>query len=281
MKATKKVTFYFMLAAFLISSAAVFALAQKQGKKTRSSKTSSAKTTQSAAETSPTLVATPEPAPVKKNSRDSNTANGDNEPQSAPTEKKSEETTVRYFYEFNQPDFTTSRIVIEHGADGKGSITFERKNAEEPVTDPVEISPEAWTRIKSLWESLNFLDSNVNYQSDKKFPHLGTMRLKMKQGERERTVEFNWTNDKKASELVTEYRRVADQAIFVFDINLAREISPLEAPKLLDSLDSMLRRNSLSDPKQLLPLLKDISVDERLPLIARNHASRVIKQIEK
>jgi len=30
-----------------------------------------------------------------------------------------------------------------------------------------------------------------------------------------------------------------------------------------------------------VPLLKDISTDEHLPLIARNHALRLIKKIEK
>jgi hypothetical protein len=34
-------------------------------------------------------------------------------------------------------------------------------------------------------------------------------------------------------------------------------------------------------PGQWLPLLKDVSSDEHLPLIARNRARRLIKQIEK
>jgi len=43
----------------------------------------------------------------------------------------------------------------------------------------------------------------------------------------------------------------------------------------------MLGHKSLSDSQQLVPLLNDISTDEHLPLIARNHALRLIKQIEK
>jgi len=43
----------------------------------------------------------------------------------------------------------------------------------------------------------------------------------------------------------------------------------------------MLKRNALSDPQQLVPLLKDITSDEHLPLIARNHAARLLKQIDK
>ncbi len=49
----------------------------------------------------------------------------------------------------------------------------------------------------------------------------------------------------------------------------------------MDQLETMLKRNALSDPQQLVPLLKDISTDEHLPLIARNHALRLIKKLEK
>ena len=78
-----------------------------------------------------------------------------------------------------------------------------------------------------------------------------------------------------------EYRRAADQAILVFEISVARESQPLNGPKLMEQIESMLNRKSLSDPQQLVPLLQDISNDEHLPLIARNHALRLIKQIEK
>jgi hypothetical protein len=103
----------------------------------------------------------------------------------------------------------------------------------------------------------------------------------MERGERKRVAEFNWTNNSDASKLVTEYRKAADQAILVFDISIARENQPLNAPKLMELFESLLKRDGLSDPRQLLKLLKDMSTDEHIPLIARNHALRLIKQIEK
>lgn len=265
----RKLIINILLAALTFSSAASFAAGQKKNKKTVP-----AKTTATEKREIPTATPTPEPEPQpeKKNSRNNT---------SMTVGKSEDENALTYSYEFTQPAFVTSRVFIEHDANGKGKITFERKNAGEPITDPVEISSGAWTRIKSLWDGLNFLDSTANYQTDKSYAHLGTMRLRMKQGTRERTAEFNWTNDKKAFELVNEYRRVGEQAMFIFDINLARDISPLETPRMMDNLADMLKRNNISDPKQLLALLNDISVDERLPLIARNHASRLVKQIEK
>lgn len=277
MKVLLKTIVGFLLAALLISGAASFTVGQKKNKKT-----ASAKKTETIASPTPTPQPTPEPEPQpgKKNSRDKKEENTQTQ-SSDITEKKADADALVYGYEFKQPQFLISRIVIEHDANGKGKVTFEKKDAGEPITDPIEISQEAWNRIKALWEALNFLDSTTNYQSDKQYPHLGTMRLKMKRGTKERVAEFNWSDDKKAFELANEYRRVADQAIFIFDINLSREVSPLDAPKIMDGFDSLLRRNGYSDPKQLLPLLRDISIDERLPLIARNHAKRLIQQIEK
>jgi uncharacterized protein (UPF0147 family) len=49
----------------------------------------------------------------------------------------------------------------------------------------------------------------------------------------------------------------------------------------MDRLDSLLKRDEISDPSQMLPLLKELSNDERIPLIARNKAARIIKEIEK
>jgi hypothetical protein len=80
---------------------------------------------------------------------------------------------------------------------------------------------------------------------------------------------------------VNEYRKAADQVILVFDIAIARENQPLNAPKLMETMESMPERNALSDPHQLLKLLQDLSTDEHVPLIARNHALRLIKQIQK
>jgi hypothetical protein len=105
--------------------------------------------------------------------------------------------------------------------------------------------------------------------------------LELKRGGRDRSAQFNWTTDANAKALANEYWRAADQAILVFDIAVSRENLPLEAPKLMDRLDQLLSRGGLSDPEQLIPLLRELSTDERVPLIARNHASRLLKKIEK
>ena len=196
-------------------------------------------------------------------------------------ETKSPADQTRYSYEFTKAEFVIRHILIEHDAAGRGKITFERRGEETPIVEPVELSASAWGRISGLWSDLRFLDSNENYQSPKSFAHLGTYRIRMDDGKRQRTAEFNWSNNKSAWELANEYRRVADQAILIFNLNLAREMQPLNAPQLLNEMDILLTRNGLSDPQQLIPLLTELRTDEHVPLIARNHADRILKKIKK
>jgi len=188
---------------------------------------------------------------------------------------------VKYSYEFSQPKFYVKHIRLEHDANGRGTVTFERLNEDIPVTEPLELSPDVLARINAAWQGLRFLESDENYQASKQFPHLGTMKIGMERGDRKRVAEFNWTNNRDAETLANEYRKAADQAILIFDIGIARENQPLNAPKLMEMMESLLKRDSLSDPRQLLKLLQDLSTDEHVPLIARNHALRLIKQIEK
>jgi hypothetical protein len=103
----------------------------------------------------------------------------------------------------------------------------------------------------------------------------------MRKDGRERTTEFNWTDNKDAKSINDEYRKLGNQYIWMFDVNLARENQPLQAPGLMDELDSLVRRNDVSDTEQLIPFLKKLSVDERIPLIARNHAEKIVAAIEK
>jgi hypothetical protein len=186
-----------------------------------------------------------------------------------------------YFYEFSQPDFIISKINIEHDETGKGTISFVKKGSSEPISDPIEVSAAALERINNVLTALDFVNSNENYQYEKDYSHLGNMTFRIKQAGRERTAKFNWSENKNAKALADEYRRISNQFIWIFDITVARENQPLESPKLMDSLDSLIRRTEISDPKQLVPFLNGMTNDERIPLIARNHAAKLVKQIEK
>lgn len=283
----------------LLLSAALCAIAQSgrparrtSGKTTSSTKTTTAPAKQSA-NTSTRAEPTPEAAApaIKRNTREAenSAAQADAPASKAALKDTSKEKAtasaeadgVRYVYEFNQPESSITHIRIEHDARGAGRISFERKTYAEPVEDPFQLSPKALERINALWEALHFLDTDASYQAVKQFPHMGTTRLQMARGGRERSADFNWTDDANASALAREYRRAADQAMLVFEIDVALENQPLELPKLLTHFEKYLERDAFSDPLQLVPLLRSLQTDERVPLIARNHAGRLLKKLEK
>lgn len=228
----------------------------------------------------PVVAATPVPTPEitparpKKNERPAS-----NGKPAAVIQRSANDPKFRY--EFTQPDFIVSRIVIEHDDEGKGTIAFQKRSFEETLTEPIEVSPLTLEKLKAAFAALNFLDSTENYQFERDFSNMGNVAITLKDKGRERTARYNWTANKDAKTLMDEYRKIANQTIWMFDINVARENQPLETPKLVAAFDSLLKRNEIADPNQMLPFLVALSNDERIPLIGRNHAGKIVKQIEK
>lgn len=210
---------------------------------------------------------------TKKNERSTDkTANGN---------ASATKNTPVYFYEFTQPDFVISDLKIEHDEAGKGKITFLKQSFSEPISEPLQLSPETLERIRNVLNALDFLNSNEDYQYVKDYSHLGTVKFTVKKDGRMRTSAFNWTDNKDAKALADEYRKISNQFVWLFDFSVARENQPLETPRLMDAIDSFIKRHEISDASQLIPFFKELADDERVPLITRNHATRLINQIEK
>ena len=222
----------------------------------------------------PDPVATPTPDQSKKNARPE--PKGSSNPTAKITAKE-----PLYRYEFTQPDFVVSHVVIEHDDTGRGTIAFNKRHADETITEPIELSASTLDRLKAAFTALNFIDSTEDYQFERDFAHMGNIAITLKNAGRERTAKYNWTSNQDAKALMDEYRRISNQFVWMFDLNTARENQPLETPRLVESFDSLLRRNEISDPHQMLPFLQALSNDERVPLIGRNRAGKLVKQIEK
>jgi len=189
--------------------------------------------------------------------------------------------TPAYSYEFTRPGFVYSRILIEHDLAGKGRISFVKDGSDELISDPVSLSVVTLTKINDAITSLAFLASAEEYQTSRDYSHMGNTRITLTRDGKTRTVKYNWTEDKNAKILMDEYRRIANEYTWRFEISVGRENQPLETPGQIEKIDSYVRRGEISDPPHLVPFLTELSTDERLPLMARNHALKLIKMIEK
>src|SRR5919107_6340979 len=198
-----------------------------------------------------------------------------------PAKPKEDPNAAHYAYEFKQPDFFVYFIRIEHDDAGRGRIVFERRSDTEQITEPFQLSAAALARGRAHWEGLGFLDSQANYQGERTYPSMGQTKLTMRKGGRERTAEFNYSQNEDAQGLANEYRKASDQSVLVFELQVARESQPLETPKLINRLDTLIERDYLSDRQQLVPLIRELTEDERVPLVGRNQAARILKKLEK
>lgn len=186
-----------------------------------------------------------------------------------------------YFYEFSRPGFLTEKVTIEHDEAGLGKITFKKLDSEEMITDPIELSQGTINQLKEAFARLDFLDSTESYQYEKDYPHMGNIVITVKKGGKSRTAKYNWTINKNAKQLMDIYRGIGQEYVWRFDIDLACELQPLQTPGLMDEIDSYVRRNEIPDPPHLVPFLTKLSTDERMPLMARNRAAKLVKEIEK
>ncbi len=225
----------------------------------------------------PAIVAapTPEPTPdgLKKNGRPADT--------SKITGLSAKNYDPTYFYEYTRPGFVISHVLIEHDAAGKGKISFLKNDLPDMLTDPLQLTPATQKAIDEALARLDFLSSTENYQYPKDFSNMGNVTFRYINVGRERTVKYNWTDNKDAMFLMDEYRRITNEAVWRFELAGDRVNQPLNTPRQLDALDAYLQRNEIADPPHLVPFLKELANDERLPLIARNHATRLIARVEK
>ena len=98
---------------------------------------------------------------------------------------------------------------------------------------------------------------------------------------KQRTVKFNYTDNSGMNQLREIFQNIVTQETRFFEIEVVRETDPISTPTQLRLLDDEMRSKRIADPNRFVPLLKDIRLDEGVPLIARNHADRILKAISK
>lgn len=187
---------------------------------------------------------------------------------------------VRYRYLFENERFTTPVQEIEFDGVGQGKFRFKRKDNDEIVND-LSVSSAVLTQIQTLLSELNFLTSNEDYQHKKDFSHLGTMTITYARDGKERAVKFNYTDNASLSRLTDIFRNLATQETRVFEMETVRANDPLSLPAQLRHLENELKGKHVADPNRFVPILEEIKLDEGVPLIARNHAERLIQGIKK
>lgn len=185
-----------------------------------------------------------------------------------------------YRFLFENERFVVSLQEVLLTAEGKGQYRYQRKEMEEMVL-PFVASPAVMEEIKGLFAELDFLRSSESYQHRRDFSHLGTITLGMRQNGTEREARFNYSDRPQINQLVRLFRGLATQESRLFEIETVRATDPISTPAQLRLLEGELKSRTIADPNRFTPLLREIRLDEGIPLIARNHATRLLEQIDR
>jgi len=188
---------------------------------------------------------------------------------------------MSFSYKFENPRFDIRVIEIDLNANGAGELRFTRGTSDEILDCKLKLLPATLTRIRNLFDVSNFLDLKTDYQDKRDFSHMGWITLGARQGARERKTRFNFTTNVHMNELKDIFLGIAWQEISLFDIENAERYQPLDVPKQLEMLENDLKLGRIAEPARLLIALNEIAGDDSQPLIARNHAKRIIEAIKK
>ena len=187
---------------------------------------------------------------------------------------------VLYQYKFENERFTTPLQELEFDGSGHGHFRFKKKESEE-ILNHLTVSAPVLFQIQSLFNQLNFLASQENYQHKKDFSHLGTVTISQTQNGKERSVKFNYSDNPAINQLREIFQNIVTQETRYFELETVRATDPLSTPAQMRMLDDELRSKRIADPNRFVPLLKDLKLDEGVPLITRNHAERLLQRINK
>jgi hypothetical protein len=188
---------------------------------------------------------------------------------------------MSFSYRFENPRFDIRVIEIDLDSNGAGELRFTRGESDEILDCKLKLFPATISRIRGLFEVSGFFVSDAEYQDKRDFSHMGWVTLRARQGTQERKTRFNYTTNIQMRELEEIFRAIATQEISLFDIDNAERYQPLDLPKQLETLENDLRLARIAEPERLLTALNEIAADDTQPLIARNHARKIVDAIKK
>jgi hypothetical protein len=188
---------------------------------------------------------------------------------------------THFHYLFENPRFTTPIQEIKFDGKGRGRFRFVRKENNEEIVINLTVSAAVLSRIQTILDDLNFLNSSEDYQHKKDFSHLGKMTITYAHNGKERTVSFNYTDNSSMNHLSEIFRDLVTQETRIFEMETVLSNDPISMPAQLRLLESELKSKRIADPQRFVPMLQNLKLDESVPLIARNHSERLLQGIRK
>ncbi|HUI42145.1 MAG TPA: hypothetical protein VL523_09260 [Terriglobia bacterium] len=169
-------------------------------------------------------------------------------------------------------------IAVTVNKDGSG--TYEgRRLSDPPHPRPLQLSSASTAQLFELAADLSYFRSLRLDSHRAKVANLGRKTFVYENGAEKNEVEFNYTQQKQALELMGEFDRIALAEQHVDLLEYGLRYDPLGLPEELLRIQADLGDKALADPELLVPSLEQIVNNPRLLHLAQVRAQEILNTV--
>jgi hypothetical protein len=164
--------------------------------------------------------------------------------------------------------------------DRNGVGTYDgRQLNESPRPRALKLSPETTEELFQIAASLNDFRS-IRLESNRNVANMGLKTFIYRHDGRENKVEFNYTQNKKAQDLLNLFEGIADVEEHIGALEYSARYDMLGLPRALTQVEIDLDNKALVDPELMVPILKKIAGDSQYLHIAQVRAADILRRIQ-
>jgi hypothetical protein len=172
------------------------------------------------------------------------------------------------------PEYTSLTV----STNGDGSYDGRQLN-ESPKARALKLTPETTEMLFQMADELKDFRS-LHLESNKNVANLGLKTFIYRRGAQENKVQFNYTTNRRAQELLNVFEGIADVEQHIGTLEYSSRYDVLGLPSALTQVEIDLDNKALVDPQLMVPILKKIAGDSQYLHIAQLRAADILRRIQ-
>jgi hypothetical protein len=170
--------------------------------------------------------------------------------------------------------------VIVMTVDSTGAGTYDgRKISDPPSPRKMQLTPATTRRIFALAAELNDFHG-IELESHKNVANMGKKTFTYLKDGRKNSVEFNYTLNRKGTELMNLFEGIAVVEQHLTALEFAVRYDPLGLPHELLTIQGELNNKALENPQLMIPVLEKIAKDPRFLHVAQIRAQSILEHVQ-
>ena len=172
------------------------------------------------------------------------------------------------------PEYTALTV------DANGNGTYDGRQLDEsPKPRPLKLSSGTTATLFQIAATLGDFHS-IRLESNKNVANMGMKTFIYRHNGQENKVEFNYTRNKHAEDLLNVFEGIADVEQHIGTLEYSSRYDVLGLPSALTRVEIDLNNKSLVDPQLMVPILEKIAGDSQYLHIAQVRAADILRRIQ-